>query len=112
MNLEPTPRIDLFGVPVAAVTMEQVVAQAEQAIGRRSRMLISVVNASKFVQMRRDRALHEAVLGCDVILADGMSVVWATQLMGHRLPERVTGIDLMTRLLESASRHRFRQRRE
>jgi N-acetylglucosaminyldiphosphoundecaprenol N-acetyl-beta-D-mannosaminyltransferase len=43
-----------------------------------------------------------------VILADGASVVWASRVLRRPLPERVTGIDLMTRLLESADQHGYR----
>jgi N-acetylglucosaminyldiphosphoundecaprenol N-acetyl-beta-D-mannosaminyltransferase len=108
MNAEQTPQVDLFGVPVAALTMEQAVATAERVIEQRSHLLISVVNASKLVQMRHDSALRQAVLAADLILADGMSVVWAARLLGRPLPERIAGIDLMTRLLEGAGRQRYR----
>ena len=37
-----------------------------------------------------------------------MSVVWTSRLAGIPLPERVTGVDLMGRLLEAASAHRLR----
>jgi N-acetylglucosaminyldiphosphoundecaprenol N-acetyl-beta-D-mannosaminyltransferase len=36
------------------------------------------------------------------MLADGMAVVWASRLLGRPLPERVSGIDLFTNLLEAA----------
>jgi N-acetylglucosaminyldiphosphoundecaprenol N-acetyl-beta-D-mannosaminyltransferase len=50
--------------------------------------------------MRRDRELSDDVLSSDAILADGMSVVWASRLIGRPLPERVPGIDLMLRIFE------------
>ncbi|MDD5489010.1 MAG: WecB/TagA/CpsF family glycosyltransferase, partial [Candidatus Omnitrophica bacterium] len=53
----------------------------------------------------QDPALMEIISSCDMINADGMSVVWASRLLGKALKERVTGIDLMQRLVErSASR--------
>jgi len=105
---EQRPFVDIFGVPVAALTMEQVLATAERAIGQRSRLLIGVVNAAKLVRMRRDGALRAAVVGADLVVADGMSVVWAMRLLRQPLPERIAGIDLMTRLLERAGRHGYR----
>ncbi len=57
-------------------------------------------------QGRRDeqeRALRQAVCGCDIVLADGQAVVWASRLLGRPLPERVTGIDLFTELLGQAA---------
>jgi N-acetylglucosaminyldiphosphoundecaprenol N-acetyl-beta-D-mannosaminyltransferase len=36
-------------------------------------------------------------------VADGASIVWAARIGGNPLPERVTGIDLMQRLIERAA---------
>jgi len=94
----PTRR--LFGVPIQALTMDQVLEIADSAVRARSTLNIGVVNAAKIVNMRRDEELDRAVRESDVILADGMSVVWASRLLRRRLPERVPGIDLMFRLLE------------
>jgi N-acetylglucosaminyldiphosphoundecaprenol N-acetyl-beta-D-mannosaminyltransferase len=41
-------------------------------------------------------------MGCDVIVADGQSVVWASRVLRRPLPERVAGIDLFQRLLYMA----------
>jgi N-acetylglucosaminyldiphosphoundecaprenol N-acetyl-beta-D-mannosaminyltransferase len=39
---------------------------------------------------------------CDLLLADGQSIVWASKLLRRPLPERVAGIDLFQRLLALA----------
>jgi len=98
----------LFGVPIHALTLEEVVDVAERAIERRERLLLGVVNAAKLVNMARDETLRRAVLAADLIAADGMSVVWASRLLGRRLPERVAGIDLMHALLERGSVRKYR----
>jgi N-acetylglucosaminyldiphosphoundecaprenol N-acetyl-beta-D-mannosaminyltransferase len=97
---------ELFGVPVAAATMDQALDQVERAIAGRERLQIGVVNAAKIVNMRRDEALRADVLSSDVIYADGMAVVWASRILGRPLPERVAGIDLMKNILaRGAERH-------
>jgi N-acetylglucosaminyldiphosphoundecaprenol N-acetyl-beta-D-mannosaminyltransferase len=89
------PVREILGVPVDALTMDQVLDRVEDAIARRAPLQIGVVNAAKVVNMRRDPALREDVLSSDLILADGIAVVWAGRLLGRALPERVAGIDLM-----------------
>ena len=37
------------------------------------------------------------------VTADGMSVVWASRILGGPLKQRVTGIDLFERLIEHAA---------
>jgi N-acetylglucosaminyldiphosphoundecaprenol N-acetyl-beta-D-mannosaminyltransferase len=66
------------------------------------------VNAAKLVKLQRDTELRNAVASCDLITADGQAVVWAARLLGQRVPERVTGIDLMQALLELADRRGYR----
>lgn len=93
----------LFGVPIDALRLSEVLDLAEAAIAQRRRLLISVVNAGKIVDMNRDGNLRAAVLQGDLILADGMGVVWAARLLDRPLPERVAGIDIMFGLLERAA---------
>lgn len=102
------PTWGLFGVPIRATTMAQVLDHVDDVIARRGRLQIGVVNAAKIVNMRRDPALRSHVLSSDIILADGMSVVWASRLLGRPLPERVAGIDLMLGMLRRANERGYR----
>jgi N-acetylglucosaminyldiphosphoundecaprenol N-acetyl-beta-D-mannosaminyltransferase len=58
-----------------------------------------VLNAGKCVLMEDDPGLREIVKGCDLVNADGQSVVWGARFLGIGVPERVAGIDLMGRLI-------------
>ena len=93
----------LFGIPIAAITMDRMVDIADAAVAKRTPLQIGVVNAAKVVNMQRDPSLRDDVLASDIVLADGMAVVWASRLTGRPLPERVAGIDLMYRMLERAA---------
>jgi N-acetylglucosaminyldiphosphoundecaprenol N-acetyl-beta-D-mannosaminyltransferase len=94
----------LFGIAVDPLTMDQTVANCVAATTSAGQLEIGVVNAAKMVRMRRDPALRAAVAGCDMVLADGQAVVWASRLLRAPLPERVAGIDLFLRLLAEAER--------
>lgn len=97
----------LFGIGVHAVTMDQALAICRRAIQTRRRLAIGVVNAAKVVAMHHDRRLFDAVAGSDLVLADGMAVVWAAKVLRQPLPGRVTGIDLFERLLGMANQHGY-----
>ena len=112
------PTASLFGVPIHVMTMAEALSVVDQTIrhARRKpgkpiglgRLLIGVVNAAKLVNMRRSGLLRASVLTCDLVLADGMAVVWALRLLGKPLPERVAGIDLMLGMLERGRRCAYR----
>jgi N-acetylglucosaminyldiphosphoundecaprenol N-acetyl-beta-D-mannosaminyltransferase len=105
--LDSSPR-SLFGLPMNALTLDDVLAHCELAMTTRAPLTIGVVNAAKIVNIRRDPLLRNALLECGLILADGQSVVWASRLLRRPLPERVAGIDLFDRLLQRANDERRR----
>ncbi|GII80765.1 hypothetical protein Sru01_57470 [Sphaerisporangium rufum] len=102
------PRRALLGVELDAVTMEQAVARCVTAVEGRENLTIGVVNAAKAVRMRDDEVLRASVTSCDLVVADGQAVVWASRLLGRPLPERVAGIDLFTALLAEGARRGYR----
>lgn len=54
---------------------------------------------------RRRPAIREAFERCDLVVADGMPLVWASRVQGTPLPGRVAGSDLVLLLAEAAARH-------
>ena len=92
----------MFGLAVDSVTLHEAVEVCRQAVHDRRRLLVGVVNAAKVVNLRRDPVLRDAILSCDLLLADGQSIVWAGNVLDSPLPERVTGIDLFSALLDVA----------
>ena len=86
--------------------MDDVVERCRTAIKTRRRMLVGVLNAAKIVNLRRDTLLRNSLIECDMVVADGQAVVWASKILGHPLPERIAGIDLFVRLLALADDER------
>lgn len=99
---------DVLGVPFDALTMDEVLESVDKAIFSRDLLRIGVVNVAKLVQMRRDPALRADVLSCDLVLADGLPIVWAGRLLARCLPERVAGIDLMFGMLRRGHENGYR----
>jgi N-acetylglucosaminyldiphosphoundecaprenol N-acetyl-beta-D-mannosaminyltransferase len=94
-------------MPIHAATMDQAVALCAAAVQQRRPLVIGVVNAAKVVNMQRQPILRDSVLDSDMILADGIAVVWASKLLRRALPERVAGIDLFERLLAVANERHY-----
>jgi N-acetylglucosaminyldiphosphoundecaprenol N-acetyl-beta-D-mannosaminyltransferase len=84
------------------LTLAQATDLCVEAARERRSLLVGVVNAAKLVHRRSDPELSASLAAADVVLADGMAVVWASRLLGHALPERVTGIDLLESLVGRA----------
>ena len=98
----PASKQQLFGISIDCVGMAGALQRCREALRTRRTLLIGVVNAAKIVRLRQDSTLRDAILDCDLVLADGQAVVWASKLLRRPLPERVAGIDLFEELLALA----------
>lgn len=106
--MEQRERTELLGCPFDRMTMQSAVAQClEWCHGPRSPHTVITANAAILCQMRSDPEMHDACRRADLVVADGMSVVWASRLAGGSLPERVAGVDMMAQLLAAASRSKL-----
>lgn len=97
-------RRELLGCPFDRVTLSAAVDRCIQwCLAPRGPHTVITANAAILCMMRRDPELRDACRRGDLIVPDGMSVVWTSRLAGLPFPERVTGVDLMGTLLEEAS---------
>ncbi len=97
-------RQELMDCPFDRITMGEAVSRAIGWCldGGHPRTIVTM-NAALLVSMRRDRELARACRAGDLVVADGVPVVWASRLTGDALPGRVCGCDLMERLLAAAA---------
>jgi N-acetylglucosaminyldiphosphoundecaprenol N-acetyl-beta-D-mannosaminyltransferase len=95
-------RIELLGTYLDPLEFDRALECIDEAVATRRPTLNASLNAAKVVRLQRDAALREAVSECELITADGVPIVWAARLLGHRVPGRVNGTDLMEALLARA----------
>ncbi|GJM28809.1 MAG: UDP-N-acetyl-D-mannosamine transferase [Cyclobacteriaceae bacterium] len=98
----------ILNCPIDNLSMTETTEVVSEAISDRRQLHHVVVNAAKIVNMQRDHELNEAVRACDIINADGQSVIWASRLLRKPLKERVAGVDLMQRLVELSYRNNYK----
>ncbi len=96
-------RIEILGTPLDCVTMDESIEIIDQAIQNNRQILHTAINAGKIVMMQQDKDLCTSTTKADLINADGQAIVWASRLLGKPLPERVSGIDLMDKLVQLAN---------
>ena len=109
MRVTRRDRLELLDCTFDRVTARGAVETClEWCRGPRSPHTVITMNAATLCMMRRDPRLREACRLGDLIVPDGMPVVWASRLAGLSLPERVTGVDLMLDLLRAAAPDRLR----
>ncbi len=102
------PSVSILGVRVDAVTMPQTLAWVEAAIASRRPRQICTANPEFVMTAQRDAEFKRVLNAADLVLPDGMGLLWAARRLGARLPERVAGSDLIYRLAELAGARGWR----
>jgi len=104
MSVEAFDRVQLDGTGIDRITEDEVVAVVREAIaaGRGGRIITPNVDVLRQAQV--DERVRRYLDDADLIVADGMPLVWASRLSGTPLPERVAGSSLIWSLSEGLGR--------
>jgi N-acetylglucosaminyldiphosphoundecaprenol N-acetyl-beta-D-mannosaminyltransferase len=103
MSYSDRSSVAVLGVPFDNVSMDEALALLEEKINEEGFHQIATANVDFLMHSIRDKELQEILCSCDLVVPDGMPIVWAARLMGMRLKERVSGVDLVPRLAALAA---------
>ncbi len=104
--LPVTPRVDeepVLGIPLALTDYEKTLDWIDATIAQRDHGYICVAAVHTVMVCQEDADLREAVMNADFTVPDGQPLVWAMNMLGHDLPSRVYGPELMERACERAA---------
>ena len=94
----------VLGVPLALTDYERTLDWIDETVARHARGYICVAAVHTVMAFQEDPELQRAVLDSNLTVPDGQPLVWAMNLLGHNLPSRVYGPDLMEHACERAAR--------
>jgi N-acetylglucosaminyldiphosphoundecaprenol N-acetyl-beta-D-mannosaminyltransferase len=100
-NVPPT--VPLMGLNVAAVSERDTINYVLDGLFRRRGGWICPANLDVLRQWCGSANVRDLVAGADLVVADGMPLVWAGELQGSPLPERVAGSSLILSLTAAAA---------
>lgn len=95
-------KVDILGVRVDAVTMQQAVAVVEKFMDERAGVLVATANAEMIMRATHDAELMRILNSAALVVPDGAGTVWAAHHLGYEMPERVAGYDMAQQLMKNA----------
>lgn len=101
-------KVDILGVRVDSLTMDEAVGQIAQYIADRAGVLIATANAEMIMRATKDHHLRDILNEAALVVPDGAGTVWAAHHLGHPMPERVAGYDLAQNLMRCAPERGYR----
>lgn len=93
-------RVNVLGVGFDNMTMEQAVAEGVRLMNTPGAHYAVTPNPEIIEACREDQAANQAVNHADLVLADGIGVIYGAKMLGTPLKGRVTGIGFAQGLME------------
>ncbi|MEV6343477.1 WecB/TagA/CpsF family glycosyltransferase [Actinoplanes sp. NPDC051851] len=104
MGIEAFERVHLDGTGIDRITEDEVVAVVRDALAHRRGGRIVTPNVDILRRAAADPEARRHLDDADLIVADGMPLIWASRLGGSPLPERVAGSSLIWSLSQGLGR--------
>lgn len=97
------PVISLRGVRIHAVDRQLAIGHVFDELEAGRGGWIITVNLQHMHRCEKDATYRRLVKEAELVVADGMPLVWAASVQGTPLPERVAGSDLLPLMSEAAA---------
>ena len=97
------PTVNLLGVELHAITERACAEHILDELNNGRGGVVVTPNLDHLRRCRNDVNFEAMVAEADLVVADGMPLVWASWLQGTPLPERVAGSSLISTLSTAAS---------
>ena len=92
--------IYVLGVPFDAVTMEQAVEKVKGFLREKGQHIVCTPNPEIVMEAQNDDKLMNILKSADLVVPDGIGIVWASKYSEKKLTERVAGYDLVQKLFD------------
>jgi len=93
--------VSCFGVKVDSVSLSGAVSKVLGFLmeGKRLHQVVTL-NSLGVLDARKDEQFREIVNSAELVVPDGIGLVWGARVLGYMLPEKVAGIELTTELIK------------
>lgn len=95
-------KIEVVGINIDNVTLEEAAEGLLQFLQQDRCSMVFTPNSEMLIEAVKERDFGEVLQSGHLVIPDGIGVVIASRFYGTPLKERVTGIDLMMKLMEAA----------
>jgi N-acetylglucosaminyldiphosphoundecaprenol N-acetyl-beta-D-mannosaminyltransferase len=93
--MEAVKRINILGCPFDAISFSETVHYIKQAVVEDKILQVVPGNVDFVMKARRDPLFAQQLWRADLVVADGVPIVWAASLLGDPIHGRVSGTDLV-----------------
>ena len=96
-------RIKILNTEVDNLTMDEAIQRIEQLILSKKPSYVVTPNVDHIVKLEEDKEFQDVYKEADLILTDGMPLIWISKLKKNPIKEKVSGSDLFPRVCKLAA---------
>jgi N-acetylglucosaminyldiphosphoundecaprenol N-acetyl-beta-D-mannosaminyltransferase len=100
-------RVDVLGVAIDNLSMPDVLERIGEFVEEGRFTYAVTPNVDHLVKLRRDVRFRQIYAKADLVVADGVPLLWASRMLGAPLKERINGTDLFELTCELAARRGY-----
>lgn len=100
---EMSEKEEILGVKVSNETYESITKKIFLNIEEKKKTFIVAVNPEKVIRASNENTLKELINSADFQIPDGIGLIIASKIKKGKIRNRITGVDLMMRLVEEAA---------
>ena len=97
-------RVDVLGVAFDNVTLDEALERAAALLEQEGSHMVVTPNPEIVQRAGKDAEFAEILAKADIVIPDGIGVVYAAKILGRPLKGRVPGIDFATVLMDHAAK--------
>ncbi len=98
----------ILGTRIDHVNMQEAIERATEGMNNHPPFIVVTPNSEIVVKANQEERLMNIIDHAGLVVPDGIGLVIGSKLVGQALKERVTGIDLMMKLVEYAEKNHCR----
>ncbi|MFH1440646.1 MAG: WecB/TagA/CpsF family glycosyltransferase [Candidatus Omnitrophota bacterium] len=98
----------ICGIPIDNLSFCEVIKAIENLLTGEKYSFVVTPNIDHIVKIQTDTEFKEIYDKADLILADGMPLIWASKFLGCSLKEKVSGSDLFPALCDAADKKGYK----
>lgn len=98
----------LAHLKISTGTQDDILSYIEECIAEDKRIYCVPLNVTKYVLSKKDSKLREVISDSDLVIADGIPIMWLSRRAGYGDVHRVTGIDLAETILSRSKKHMWK----
>lgn len=101
------PKVNIAGVSISNISLTETIQLFNACIIQEQKIRVCVTPVNCIVWANKSQRLADLYNTADLVLCDGVPVIWASKLLQTPLKGRVTGLDLLPLYIEEAYKKEF-----